>query len=81
MVETSLGLGDGSEVFVLSGKDFWGLLDGQRSAIVGPWSVCGHIPVRVVSGGDCVVGWSWSLWQVGGGNDLETVMGVGDVFH
>jgi hypothetical protein len=33
------------------------------------------------SDGSDVSDWSWSFWQVGGSDDLETVMWVGNVFH
>lgn len=87
MVETSLGFSDSGEVSVFSGDDFWGLLDWERSAM--GMSVGWDSPVRVnwcgvVSDDWSGVVWSnnmnWSLWQVGGGNNLESVVSVSNIF-
>jgi hypothetical protein len=79
MVKTSLGLSDGSKVSVFSGKNFVSLLDWQWSTVV-IWGISRNIPVWVNWSGDGMDWWR-SLWQVGGGNDLESVVWVGNVFH
>jgi hypothetical protein len=91
VVEAGLGFSDSGEVSVFSGDNFWGLLDWEWSAM-GQWSVGVMSPVGdswsgVVGDnwGSVVWGngdsWSWSLWQVGGRNDLESVVWVSDVFN
>lgn len=93
MVESSFGFSVGGEVSVFSGNNFWSLWDGKRSSMV---TVSWKSPVRDNWSVDSVnsvdhwcgvmvrrnsVNWSWSLWQVGGWDDLESVVWVGDVFH
>lgn len=90
VVNAGLGFSDGDEVSVFSGKDFRGLLDWEWSTVsvgVGWNSPVGHCWSGVVGddwSGMVVWGngvdWSWSLWQVGGVDDLESVVWVSDVF-
>lgn len=90
VMESSLGFGVSGEMSLFSGDDFMSLLDWNWSSM--GMSVSWNSPVRdswcgVISDDwCCVVIWSdgvdgfRSLWQVGGGDDLESVVCVSDVF-
>lgn len=89
VVETGLGFSNGGEVSVFSGDDFWGLgnwnwcamsVGVSRNSPVGDsWNgVVGNNRCGLVVRSDGM-NWSWSLWQVGGVDDLESVVWVSDV--